>query len=339
LVVQGKPNIVLFHKLYWLIVLTYLCFAMFNYPVLHIFTATFPESTYGKICLKIPLDMSDLSSPGRLSVLAFCFLVEFCNQYLSHKVDRYKKCVCPKGNMATWGKYRRNLIGYKETSRYNTFWVIVSLLSTAIIVTSSFVKTAMLSPTNVFWIHNLITFTFTDIFHGLVIPMKMTIPWKSTNQRTVTSNFYIRKPVVLEPRRIITNFNPRQNHLTSTTNLPISPPHRFSYISQLPLLSPPSTPPAMPRTSVLPGGEGEPSNIMYCSGSSLRPTAHTRQKLKPLAVKHIDVLPSENEPCKGKGKGKGKGQCKGKCNNSYTTHRSINLIASSEKGNLPDVTD
>jgi hypothetical protein len=304
---------------------------LFNYPVVNIFKGTFPESTYGKICLKIPLDMSDLSSPGRLTILAFSFLVEFWNQHLSHKVGRYKKGVCPKGNMASWGKYRRNLIGYKETSRYITFWVIVGLLSTAMIVTS--VKTAMLSPTNVFWIHNLITFTFTDIFHGLVIPLKMTIPWKSANQMTVTSNFYIRKPAVLEPRRIITGFNPRQNQLTRSTDLPSSPPHRFSYIPQLPLMSPHYPPPAMPRTSVLPGGEGEPSNIMYCSGSSLPPTAHTRHRQIPLDVEHIS---SENLQCKGKGKGKGKGK------NRMTTHNlrdQFNQRASNGQGNVATVTN
>jgi hypothetical protein len=250
-----------------------------------------PDSTYGKTCLKIPLDISDVNNTGRLHILAHVFIQEFFNQYWSHRVYRYKKGVCPTGKMASWGKYRRNLISFKETSRYLSCWTVFAITTTVIVVTSVYVN--MFTTTNLFWLNNLLVFAFVDIFHGIVIPLRMKIPSKSTNQTALTSNFYVRKPDELEPRRVFTGNQYR--------------PGRFSYNLSPPSPPPPTILPAMVRTLVLPGREGEPGRTAYCSRSSLGPTAHTHQKLTD--VKDIDVHTSQDilfQQLTSKGKGKGK---------------------------------
>jgi hypothetical protein len=146
-----------------------------------------------------------------------------------------------------------------------------------------------------------------------VIPLSMQIPWKLTHHNMVKSNFYVRKPNVLEPRRVFTGCNQHQNHFTNTVNCPTS--HQFSY-NLFPHRSP--RPPAHPpphilRTSVRPGGE--PGRTLYCSRSLLGPTAHTHHKQILTNGKHTDFHTSQEDmsqhlTCKGKGKG----------NNRYTTH-------------------
>jgi hypothetical protein len=165
----------------------------------------------------------------------------------------------------------------------------------------------------------------------------MKIPLKSTNQTTLTSNFYVRKPEELEPRRLFIGNQP-QDH-------PIAPsqcrPDQFSYnlFPLLSALSPPLfTPPAMLRTARRPGREGEPGRTLYCSHSSLGLTAHTHQKLKITDVQNIDVYKfqgnmSQQLPCKGKGKGKGK-------NRHTVTHRrgdQLNLPESKLYQNIASV--
>ena len=57
----------------------------------------------------------------------------------------------------------------------------------------------MFSPLVVFSTQEIICYIFLDIFHGLIIPMKMEIPWK-TKASQQACEFYVRKPVSLESR-------------------------------------------------------------------------------------------------------------------------------------------
>ena len=78
------------------------------------------------------------------------------------------KEMCPNQDMTKLGKYRRNLITFKENSRYLMAWSLFSI--TLFLFTIYTINTTTLSPSTIFWVYNIAYFTFYEIFHGLVIP-------------------------------------------------------------------------------------------------------------------------------------------------------------------------
>ena len=50
------------------------------------------------------------------------------------------------------------------------------------------------TPKTVFWLFNSYQLVFIDIFHGLVIPWRMKIPWRTPQQKERPSQFYVLKP-------------------------------------------------------------------------------------------------------------------------------------------------
>ena len=58
-----------------------------------------------------------------------------------------------------------------------------------------------LTPTKIFWIQRLIFFFFVDVFHGIIVPLKMEVPWDLNKPRPV--GFYVGQGHIgtLEPRR------------------------------------------------------------------------------------------------------------------------------------------
>ena len=50
------------------------------------------------------------------------------------------------------------------------------------------------TPKTVFWLFNSFQLVFIDIFHGLVIPWRMKIPWRTLQQKERPSQFYVLKP-------------------------------------------------------------------------------------------------------------------------------------------------
>ena len=58
-----------------------------------------------------------------------------------------------------------------------------------------------LSPNAIFWMYNSVYFSFIQIFHGLLVPWMMTIPWKRNKRQSPKQEFYVLKPKQLLPRR------------------------------------------------------------------------------------------------------------------------------------------
>ena len=82
--------------------------------------------------------------------------------------------------------------------RYLITWNIFNLVVSTLLVLPNMSDELALSPKTVFWLHKLIHFLFVDVFHGLVIPMRMEVPWDSP--RVDPGRFYVRPPK-MEPRR------------------------------------------------------------------------------------------------------------------------------------------
>ena len=64
-------------------------------------------------------------------------------------------------------------------SRYLITWNIFNLVVSTLLVLPNMSDKLALSPKTVFWLHKLIHFLFVDVFHGIVIPMRMEVPWDS----------------------------------------------------------------------------------------------------------------------------------------------------------------
>ena len=56
-----------------------------------------------------------------------------------------------------------------------------------------------LTPTKIFWIHKLTYFFFIDVFHGIVVPLNMKVPWDFA--RSQSGEFYVNAGHRLEPQR------------------------------------------------------------------------------------------------------------------------------------------
>ena len=67
-----------------------------------------------------------------------------------------------------------------------------------------------LTPIAMFWVHKLLYFFFIDVFHGIIIPLNMEIPWDITPPEV--GEFYVRKPKIT-PRRPL--FEESRNQIIS----------------------------------------------------------------------------------------------------------------------------
>ena len=56
LVAQGRPNLRLFHQLYWILFSVFIAIGIITFPVMKFLRGNFAETTNGKICLLIPLE-------------------------------------------------------------------------------------------------------------------------------------------------------------------------------------------------------------------------------------------------------------------------------------------
>ena len=231
LVTKGKPELRLFCQLYLVVVAAFVTLGMVRYPLLSMIQGTFEQTTTARVCLCETLQTEEKNISGRIKSLVYPILAEVCNQYLSWRCRVYIDGVCPNKQMSCIGKYRRNLTSFAETSFYVSCWAGYSILVEGfVIVIAMIVSKPGLTSTVVFWIHNFLAFAFVDIFHGLYIPLSMTLP--STSPRGMRSKSHKSEesaPIALEPRRWWT-----------------SPPSIAPSRPPLPTPPPPTPPPPTP---------------------------------------------------------------------------------------------
>ena len=190
LVSQGKPNLLLFHQLYWILFGAFFSIGIFNF-VIHPVVLNFESTHYSQICLlqQITTNQSNLKS-----LLLFVFvtlLPVIYGQLINYRVKKYISGICPKGRMAAIGKYRRNLITFEENNRNVIYWggftccVVVSRVMWTVLPDTS--------PTVVFWSSHTIILLFVWLYLGLILPLTMETPCKSTTPMTAPP-FYVTKP-------------------------------------------------------------------------------------------------------------------------------------------------
>ena len=199
LVDKGRPNIGLFNKLFWTILLTYCCYALMMVPVLVIIKGKFNKALLPKICLLRPYKNDDFTT-HHLVPMIFPLIIMFVCKYLTFKVTRFMRGICPNNRMSSIGSYRRNLLTLEDTCKYLQYWVLWACVDPLLVYYSYINPIIPLSPNVVAAIPNFLNFIVIGFFYGFVLPIRMKIPWNPLNKSKNSRPFYVRQEK-LEPRR------------------------------------------------------------------------------------------------------------------------------------------
>ena len=114
------------------------------------------------------------------------------------KIQALIKRICPSNRMACLGPYRRNLLTMKQTSGYISNCFV--FYSVQFLITAYFSQhMEIYSTSDVFLIRNFSVYFFMVIYHGIIIPMQMKIPFNNTPLRR--NVFYVQRSMKLCPRR------------------------------------------------------------------------------------------------------------------------------------------
>ena len=146
-----------------------------------------------------PAEVEEEHWKERLVAFTFPSLAQFFFWYYGRKVKKYLKEVCPGNRMSFIGKYKRNLINFKETSRYVKSTFLYVMFDGIVIMV--FVNYEI-SPSNRAFIYHVTRLGFFHIYLHIILPSCIQIPTEPV-ETTVPriTKFYVRKPAVLEPRR------------------------------------------------------------------------------------------------------------------------------------------
>ena len=202
---EGRPDLRLFHQLFWIVVCSYLLAMYFVFPGASILQGTFPSETEaGRVCLLLPTASSAFyqSESYKLNMfrLFFPLLNTFVIIYLRFRVKRFTSELCPRNQMSCIGVYKRNVISLQTTIRWLMFWNIVLLLE-YVFYTLLAVEGDYFSRQTVFWIWNVKGFFLNEGLH-FALPALLEVPDSLERKKMGKNTFYVRKPGSLEPRRI-----------------------------------------------------------------------------------------------------------------------------------------
>ena len=204
---EGRPDLRLFHQLYWIIVCSFLLVMYTVFPGAAIIQGTFPSETVaGRVCM-----LQSASSNGsalyesesyKLNMfrLFFPLLNIFIIIYLRFRVKRFMSELCPRKQMSCIGVYKRNVISLQMTICWLIIWDISSFLDFGLQNLME-VQAHSLSREVVFWIWNVKGFVFNEGLH-FALPSILEVP-NSFDKRMKKGKhaFYARTPGSLEPRR------------------------------------------------------------------------------------------------------------------------------------------
>ena len=205
---EGRPDLRLFHQLYWIIVSSELLVVYIVFPGASLIQGAFPSETVpGRVCLLLQTTSSGgntfyESETYKLNMfrLFFPLLNISIIIYLRSRVKRFMSGLCPRKQMSCIGVYKRNVISLQTTISWLIIWDISSFLEFGLENLMA-VQGHSLPRQVVFWIWNAKGFVFNEGLHFL-LPSLLEVPNDSFDERKKTENaFYARKPGSLEPRR------------------------------------------------------------------------------------------------------------------------------------------
>ena len=179
LVESGKPNLLLFHQLYWTAFGAFFFMTISIFTIMPLLQGTFAENPQSKTCMLRPTEnmKSDTNITKNLVILAFTLIIAAYKPLMTYKVRKYVSGLCPNGRRGAFGKYRRNLIDFEENSRYIFYWMVHASLVVTIRKLASMLPG--ISPVTMFRIYQGNMLVFIWCFHGIVVPLRMKIRWKA----------------------------------------------------------------------------------------------------------------------------------------------------------------
>ena len=199
---DGKINLGLFTQLFWVLTVSIIMIALGMFPISALSRGDFLETSSGaKICLLKPMK-EERGSQNILKQNVMCLVVLFdqlvFTLYSNKRVSTLRKRLCPDGKMSCIGKYRRNVIDYREArtfSLYTNFIVIVDVI--LVMVYDNF----DVDPKIVFYIDSMVMVILSEtVFFCIVSKLSMeTIPEEI--EAVQVAQFYSRPPGVPIPRR------------------------------------------------------------------------------------------------------------------------------------------
>ena len=191
LVSQGKPSLLLFHQLYWILFGAFFSIGIFNFIIQPI-VLNFENTHHAQICMLQPIKTDESNLKSLLLFVFVTLLPVIYGQLTNYRVKKYVSGICPRGRMSAIGKYRRNLITFEENNNNIIYWggftccVVVRRVMWTVLPDTS--------PTVVFWSCHTIILLFVWLYLGLILPLTMETPCKSQTPTTAPS-FYVTKPV------------------------------------------------------------------------------------------------------------------------------------------------
>jgi hypothetical protein len=191
--VRGKPNLLLLHQLYWTVVGAFFFMGVSVILIIPLFQGSLEDSPHTMICMLQPAENMNQESGVMKSIfLSVWFsLAGIYGHLISTKVRKFVFGICPNGHMAAIGMYRRNLIDFEENSRFIFYWAVYGCLVMTVRKLSRVFPG--LSPVTVFWMSHCHVLLFVGLLHGIVLPLRMEIPWRPNGPRKMTS-FYVHEP-------------------------------------------------------------------------------------------------------------------------------------------------
>ena len=115
------------------------------------------------------------------------------------QVRRFICSYCPLGKMSCIGRYRRNVLTLKQTMAWVLLWCLSGVADIGLETIFIRYKEEW-SRDTLFWIWNIKGFLANEGFH-MLIPLALSIPSEHASDNLDNVDFYVRKPLVLIPRR------------------------------------------------------------------------------------------------------------------------------------------
>ena len=197
LVKNGKPNLDLFCKLYWVVIVVLLIFgfAMFHGGNLLKGNFILQDSNRLRACLlgNMPEHSNKIHLKKKAIVYAFIVIAFFRLLQFKIQVKHFILGLCPNGRMSCIGNFKRNAINLNQTFWWSLWWCFASTLCCISVDYGH----GYLSSKSQFWIWNMSGFI---LYEGtlLFLPFFLDVPNLGT-VLTPNLEFYVRKPI-LEPR-------------------------------------------------------------------------------------------------------------------------------------------
>ena len=128
------------------------------------------------------------------------FLVWISCTYWKFRTNQYLSKMCPQQKMSKIGRFRRNFTTFEQTMQFLNINFCYGLLHQGFFF--SLIKGFSFEPQTNFHLANLCDYLYMDIYHGIFLPIMMEIPpTLGMNSRRPATDFFVRKPKFLEPRR------------------------------------------------------------------------------------------------------------------------------------------